>query len=84
MEFTKTLLAFGLAAAASASAAQYEAEDGTLTKDAAVASNTEASGGKYVKMNGRRQLAACMVLRKGISPGRIRYKGDGLHQTRSL
>ena len=30
MEFTKTLLAFGLAAAASASAAQYEAEDGTL------------------------------------------------------
>jgi beta-mannanase len=52
MEFTKTLLAFGLAAAASASAAQYEAEDGTLTKDAAVASNTEASGGKYVKMNG--------------------------------
>ena len=52
MEFTKTLLAFGLAAAASASAAQYEAEDGTLTKDAAVATNTEASGGKYVKMNG--------------------------------
>jgi len=52
MEFTKPLLAFGLAAAASASAAQYEAEDGTLTKDAAVASNTEASGGKYVKMNG--------------------------------
>lgn len=52
MEFTKTLLAFGLAAAASASAAQYEAEDGTLTKDAAVASNTEASGSKYVKMNG--------------------------------
>lgn len=52
MEFTKTLLAFGLAAAASASAAQYEAEDGTLTKDAAVASSTEASGGKYVKMNG--------------------------------
>ena len=52
MEFTKTLLAFGLAAAASASAAQYEAEDGTITKDAAVASNTEASGGKYVKMNG--------------------------------
>ena len=52
MEFTKTLLAFGLAAAASASAAQYEAEDGTITKDAAVATNTEASGGKYVKMNG--------------------------------
>lgn len=52
MEFTKTILAFGLAAAASASAAQYEAEDGTITKDAAVASNTEASGGKYVKMNG--------------------------------
>lgn len=52
MEFTKTLLAFGLAAAASASAAQYEAENGTLTKDAAVASNTEASSGKYVKMNG--------------------------------
>lgn len=52
MEFTKTILAFGLAAAASASAAQYEAEDGTLTKDAAVASSTEASGGKYVKMNG--------------------------------
>lgn len=52
MEFTKTILAFGLAAAASASAAQYEAEDGTITKDAAVASSTEASGGKYVKMNG--------------------------------
>lgn len=52
MEIAKTLLAFGLAAAASASAAQYEAEDGTLTKDAAVASSTEASGGKYVKMNG--------------------------------
>lgn len=52
MEIAKTLLAFGLAAAASASAAQYEAEDGTITKDAEVASNTEASGGKYVKMNG--------------------------------
>ena len=51
MEFTKTLLAFGLAAAASAGAAQYEAEDGTITKDAEVASNTETSGGKYVKMN---------------------------------
>ena len=52
MKFTKTILAFGLAAAASASAAQYEAEDGTVTKDAAVVANTAASGGKVVKLNG--------------------------------
>ncbi|WP_290726075.1 glycosyl hydrolase [Fibrobacter sp. UBA2449] len=42
---------FGLAAVSSF-AAQYEAEDGTITKDAAVATSTAASGGKYVKMNG--------------------------------
>ena len=52
MKFTKAILAFGLAAAASVSAAPYEAENGTITKDAAVATNSEASGGKYVKMNG--------------------------------
>ena len=52
MKFTKTILAFGLAAAATASAAQYEAEDGTVTKDAAVASVSAASGGKVVKLNG--------------------------------
>ncbi|MBS7272110.1 MAG: beta-mannosidase [Fibrobacter sp.] len=52
MNFTKTILAFGLAAAATASAAQYEAENATLSGDAASGTSTEASGGKYVKMNG--------------------------------
>lgn len=51
MKFTKTILAFGLAAAASVSAAQYEAEDGTVTDDATVAANSAASGGKVVKLN---------------------------------
>lgn len=51
MKITKFAWMFGLAAVSSF-AAQYEAEDGTITKDAAVATSTEASGGKYVKMNG--------------------------------
>lgn len=49
MNFKKTMLAFGLAAA-STFAAQYEAEDATLT-GTATGTSTEASGGKYVKMN---------------------------------
>ena len=52
MGFKKVFLACGLSAACSAFATQYEAEDAAITKDAAVASNAEASGGKYVKMNG--------------------------------
>ncbi len=52
MKISKTLLAFGLAATASTFAAQYEAESAELTKDAAIASNTAASGGKLVKLNG--------------------------------
>ena len=51
MKITKFAWMFGLAAVSSF-AAQYEAEDGTITSDAAVANSTEASGGKYVKMNG--------------------------------
>ena len=52
MDFKKVFLACGLSVACTAFAAPYEAEDATITKDAAVASNTAASGGKYVKMNG--------------------------------
>ncbi len=52
MSIKKSILAFGLAAVATTFAAPYEAEDAAITKDAAVASNTAASGGKYVKMNG--------------------------------
>ena len=52
MDFKKVFLACGLSAACTAFAAPYEAEDAAITKDAAVASNTAASGGKYVKMNG--------------------------------
>ena len=52
MDFKKVFLACGLSVACTAFAAPYEAEDATITKDAAVASSTEASGGKYVKMNG--------------------------------
>ena len=52
MKITKCALMFGLAAAMSAGAAQYEAEDATLSGDAASATSTAASGGKYVKMNG--------------------------------
>lgn len=51
MKIAKYALMFGLAAATSF-AAQYEAEDATITKDAAIASDASASGGKYVKMNG--------------------------------
>jgi beta-mannanase len=52
MGFKKVLLACGLSAACSAFAAQYEAESATLSGDAALGTSTEASGGKYVKMNG--------------------------------
>lgn len=52
MSIRNKVLAFGLAAVATTFAAPYEAEDASITKDAAVASNTAASGGKYVKMNG--------------------------------
>ena len=52
MKITKCALMFGLAAAMSAGAAQYEAESATITDDAAIASSDAASGGKYVKMNG--------------------------------
>ena len=51
MKITKCALMFGLAAAMSAGAAQYEAEDATFTSDAALGTSTAASGGKYVKMN---------------------------------
>jgi len=52
MKFSKIALAFGLAAATSALAAdKYEAEDATLTDGAKVATSTTTSGGKYVKMN---------------------------------
>lgn len=51
MSFKKSILAFGLAAATTTIAAPYEAETATLADDAAVASSTAASGGKYVKMN---------------------------------
>ena len=50
MKFTKTILAFGLAAAATASAAQYEAEDGTATDGAEVATVSAASGSKVVQL----------------------------------
>ena len=52
MGFKKILLACGLSAACSALAAQYEAESATISGDAALGTSTEASGGKYVKMNG--------------------------------
>ena len=52
MGFKKVLLACGLSAACSAFAAQYEAESATLSGDAALGTSTEASGSKYVKMNG--------------------------------
>ncbi len=52
MKISKTLLAFGLAATTSTFATQYEAESAEITKDAAVASNAAASGGKLVKLNG--------------------------------
>ena len=50
MGYFRILIAAGLVAAATSSAAQYEAEDATLTEDATVASSTSASGGKYVQM----------------------------------
>ena len=52
MGFKKVLLACGLSVACSAFAAQYEAENATLSGDAAIGNSTAASGGKYVKMNG--------------------------------
>ncbi|MCF0221624.1 MAG: hypothetical protein HUK19_04960, partial [Fibrobacter sp.] len=54
MDFKKTMLAFGLVglAATTTFAAQYEAENAEITSDAAVASSTNASGGKLVKLNG--------------------------------
>ncbi len=52
MGFKKVFLACSLSAACTAFAAPYEAENADITKDAAVATSTAASGGKYVKMNG--------------------------------
>ena len=52
MGFKKILLACGLSAACTAFAVQYEAESATISGDAALGTSTEASGGKYVKMNG--------------------------------
>ena len=52
MGFKKVFLACTLSAACSAFAAQYEAEDATLSGDASLGTSTAASGGKYVKMNG--------------------------------
>ena len=52
MGFKKVFLACTLSAACSTFAAQYEAEDATLSGDAALGTSTAASGGKYVKMNG--------------------------------
>ena len=52
MGFKKVFLACTLSAACSAFAAQYEAESATISGDAALGTSTEASGGKYVKMNG--------------------------------
>ena len=52
MGFKKVFLACTLSAACSAFAAQYEAEDATLSGDAALGTSTAASGGKYIKMNG--------------------------------
>ena len=58
MSFKKSILAFGLAAAATAGATQYEAENGTLSMtkqggetEAAVVKSESASGGQYVKLN---------------------------------
>ena len=51
MKIAKYAAMFGLAAATTF-AAQYEAEDATLSGDAATATDASVSGGKYVKMNG--------------------------------
>ena len=52
MGFLKTILAFGLATATVSFADKYEAENATLSGDAAEATDASVSGGKYVKMNG--------------------------------
>ena len=52
MDFKKIFLACSLSAACSAFAVQYEAEDASLSGDAALGASDAASGGKYVKMNG--------------------------------
>ena len=52
MDFKKIFLACGLSATCSVFAAQYEAEDATLTNGAKVAANAAASGGKVAQMNG--------------------------------
>ena len=51
MGYFRILIAAGLVAAATSSAAQYEAEAATLSGNAAIGTSTAASGGKYVKMN---------------------------------
>ena len=51
MGFKKVFLTCALSAACSAFATQYEAESATLSGDATIGESTEASGGKYAKMN---------------------------------
>lgn len=75
MKFSKTLLAFGLAAATSGLAAQYEAEDATLTETAA-GTSTEASGGKYVKMNEGSISFAVNVEKAGNYTIKIHYMNN--------
>ena len=50
MGYFRILIAAGLVSAATSFAAQYEAENATITDDATVATSDAASGGKYVQM----------------------------------
>lgn len=74
MNFKKSLLAFGLAAA-STFAAQYEAEDATLT-GTAMGTSTEASGGKYVKMNAGSLSFNVTVASAGNYTVRVHYMNN--------
>jgi len=77
MNTVKTLLSFGLAAAISVTAAQYEAESATLTSPASKASKTSASGGSYVKMQtGNISFSNVEVATAGKYALKIHYMAD--------
>lgn len=77
MNISKIILSFGLAAAVSASAVQYEAETATLSGTAAIANGAGASGSSYVQMReGNITFTNVQATAAGKYSVKIHYKAD--------
>lgn len=77
MNISKIILSFGLAAAVSASAVQYEAETATLSGTATIANGAGASGSSYVQMReGNITFTNVQATAAGKYSVKIHYKAD--------